>query len=81
MNRPQVPILSQLTTVSTTPSYFIDIRFNIFLPPMSRSTSCVFPSGFPNKTLYAFVFSPVSATWPACLILLDLIILITFDEE
>jgi hypothetical protein len=35
-----------------------------------------FPSGFPTNNLYAFLFSPISATWPTHLILFDLIILI-----
>jgi hypothetical protein len=37
--------------------------------------SCLFHSGFPTNILYAFIFSPIRATYSAHLILLDLIIL------
>jgi hypothetical protein len=38
--------------------------------------SGLFPSGYPTSNLSAFLFSPIRATWPAHLILRDLIILI-----
>jgi hypothetical protein len=43
--------------------------------------SGLFPSGFPTNNLYTFHFSPIHATFPAHLILLDLIILIILGEE
>jgi hypothetical protein len=41
----------------------------------------LFPSGFPTNNLYAFLFSPIRATWPAHLILRDCIIIIILGEE
>jgi hypothetical protein len=34
----QVPILSKVNPVHTTPSYLSKVHFNIILPPMSRSS-------------------------------------------
>jgi hypothetical protein len=38
-------------------------------------------SAFLTKILYAFLFSPIHVTFPAHLMLLDLVILIIFGEE
>jgi len=71
-----VPILSQTDSV---PLYFFKIKFNN-IPSMPRSSKCLFPLHFPTKTLFAFVFPLIHATWPTHLILLDLFIWIIFGE-
>ncbi|PNF40281.1 hypothetical protein B7P43_G06544 [Cryptotermes secundus] len=43
--------------------------------------SGLLPSGFPTNILYAFLISPIRATYPIHLILLDLIILFILREE
>jgi hypothetical protein len=42
--------------------------------------SSLLPTGFSTKILYAFLISPMRATWPAYLFLLDLITLLTLGE-
>ena len=44
-------------------------------------SSCLLPSGFPTKTLYTPLLSPMGAMYPAHLILLDLISRTLLGEE
>jgi hypothetical protein len=64
---PYHPILKSILTLFT--------HLRLGLP------SGLFPFGFPPNILHTFLFSPIRATCPAHLILLDLITLIILGEE
>ena len=78
---PPVPILGQPnpvhipTTTSWRSILLLSTHLCLGLP------SGLLPSGYPTKTLYTPLFSPICATCPAHLILLDFITRTILDEE
>ena len=72
---PPVPALSQMHPVHGPPSHFLKVHLHLSLP------SGIFPSGFPTITLYTTLLSPIRATCPANLTLLDLLSRLIFAEE
>jgi len=78
---PPVPILSQLDPVHT--PYPTPWRSILILSSHLRLglSSSLFPSGFPTKTFYTPHISPIRATCPARLILLDLITRTILSEQ
>ena len=61
-----VPISIKSYSISRNTTHLPQIHFNIILPKFS------FPTGFPTKTLYAFLDCSIRATCPAHLSRLDL---------
>ena len=70
---PHVLILSQINPVHAPTSHFLKIHLNIIPHLHLGLPSGLFPSGFPTKTLYTPLLSPIHAICPAHLILLHLI--------
>jgi len=70
---PPIPLLSQTAPVHALAFYFVKIHFNIFFPcRVDRSSPHVYRT-WPCMTLYDPVLSPIRATCPVCLIVLELI--------
>jgi hypothetical protein len=84
-----IPCSQELSTgpypepYQSSPHHSISLRFILILSTHLRLglPSGLFYSGLPTNILHAFLFSPIRATRPAHLILLDLIILIILGEE
>jgi hypothetical protein len=72
---PKQPSPYHAIVISTRSILILTTHLHLSLP------SGLFPSGFPTNILYAFIFSPIRATWPAHLILCDMIVLIILGEE
>jgi hypothetical protein len=75
--------LSSARSIQSIPSHLISLRSILILSTHLRLglRSRLFPTRFPTSILYAFLVFPIRATFPAHLILPDLIILIMFSEE
>ena len=78
---PPILILGQPNPVHIPTSHLLEIHPNISTHLRLGLPSGLFHSGFPTKTLYAPFASPIRATCPAHLILLDFITRTILDEE
>jgi len=73
-----VRILNQMDSVHILTTHFSILMLASLLRLVFSSG--LFPSGFPIRFLYAFLISPMRATFPAHLLLLELITLIISYE-
>ena len=78
---PPVSILGQPNAVHIHTTHLLEIRSNIIPHLRLGLPSGLLPSGFPTKTLYTPLSSPIRATCPAHLILLDFITRTILGEE
>jgi len=75
-----VSVLIQMHLVCTFPLDFPEVCSYVVFRSMSTSSRGLFPSGFLTKILYAFLISPMCATYADHVILFDLITVIVFGE-
>ena len=78
---PPVSILGQPNPVHIPTFHLLEIHLIIIHYLRLGLPSGLFPSGFPTKTLYTPLSSPIRATCPAHLILLDFITRTILGEE
>jgi len=78
---PPVSMLCQPNPVHIPTSHLLKIHPNIIHPSTPRSPQWFFPSGFPTKTLYTPLSSPICTTCTAHLILLDFITRTILGEQ
>jgi len=78
---PPVRILNHIDPIHALKAHFLKIHLNIILQFMPGHPSGLFPWGFPTKTLYTPLLSPIRATCPAHIMLLDLITWTILSEE
>jgi len=75
------PILSHLDPVHTPISHFLKVYFNIIIHLCLGLPSGLFLLGFPTKTMYKSLLSPISATCTTHLIRIDFITRTIFGGE